>query len=406
MWGQNKKVNNERLYALLGVSKDASDAELKKSYHRLARDLHPDKNKGDEERLKKFQEVSHAYEILSNKEKRKLYDQHGEEALNQGRPTSQSSIFEHFFGGGGGQSGPEQAEDVAVPLEVSLEDLYNGAKKSVTFSRYAICTPCEGNGSTDPNAKKSCVTCHGRGVRLVKIQMPFGVFQQQQECDKCDGKGEVIDPKFLCKTCNGRRLREEKKTLPVEIDRGMKDGHKIKCSHEGHQHPDVLPGDLIVVLRTREPDNFRRRHNDLIYKKEITLHEALFGHEFLFTHLDGRTLVVKTPPGGDVIEEGDIRVIPNEGMPVHGNPFLKGYLFIHYSVVWPKNGSLNAAQVNLLKKALPAPPVPKLPKEYEEHVASPYKESDDRGSSRPYYDDDDDDDDYDGAQQSTSCVHQ
>jgi len=357
--------------------------------------------------------VSHAYEILSNKEKRKLYDLHGEEAVNQGRPTSQSSIFEHFFGGGGGgTSGPEQAEDVAVALEVSLEELYNGSKKSVTFSRYAICEPCGGKGSSDPKATKSCTTCQGRGVRFVKIQMPFGVFQQQQECDKCDGKGEVIDPKFLCKSCNGRKLRQEKKTLSVEIDRGMKDGHKIKVSGEGHQHPDVLPGDLIVVLRTVEPENFRRRHNDLIYRKEINLAEALFGHEFLFTHLDGRTILIKTPPG-EVIEEGDIRAVPNEGMPVHGNPFLKGYLFIHYSVVWPKKGSLTKEQIELLTKALPAAPAPKLPAEYEVYVAEPYNESSDEHDRRhqhqyqssSYYDDDDDDD-YDGAHQSTSCVHQ
>jgi len=404
-------VDNEGYYNLLGVSKEASPGELKKAYYKQARDCHPDKNKGDPEKLKKFQELSHAYEVLADPEKKKLYDMYGEEGVKQGGGgfSDPSSIFEQFFGGGfggsfggGGRRGPRRGEDIVFTLSVPLKDLYNGTKKKLKVNKQVICSKCEGKGSLKEGAYKKCPGCNGNGVKFTRRNMGPTIIQMQQDCDQCNKKGEVIDKKDQCKKCKGKKTVQEPKVIEVEIDRGMQEGERVTFAEEGDQVPGITPGDIIVVIKEVPDETFKRRGDDLIFDKEITLVEALTGYEFMITHLDGRTLLVKSSPG-DITRAGDIRVISNEGMPFHKNPFQKGNLFIRFTIVWPKNGTLTPEQVKCLQDALPPKPdLGSVPMDHEEVVPEPFDEirhNQTRHSHRQAYDDDDE-------PQGTTCVPQ
>merc|ERR1712232_1017718 len=400
---------------LLGVDKNASPSQLKKAYYKKAKDVHPDKTQGDPEKELIFKELSHAYEILSDPEKKEIYDQYGEEGLKQGGGFgSANDIFSQFFGGGfggGRHSGPPRGENISFGLGVTLKDMYNGAKKKLRVNKNVICAKCDGKGSTKAGATKTCPTCHGQGVRFIRRQMGPSVIQMQQDCDACDRKGEIIDPKDRCKECKGKKVVKEAKIIEVEIDKGMSEGKRITFSGEGDQAPGVTPGDIVVVLKEKEDPNysFIRRNDDLIMQKEITLLEALTGYEFAIKHLDDRSLVVKSSPG-DVTEEDAIRVISNEGMPQHRNPFTKGNLFIKFTIKWPKSGVLSKKQVDLLYQALPEKPkIKNIPDDAEIVNLEPYDEykheNNQRHGGRAYEAYDDDDYDDEGGHTQT-CVHQ
>jgi len=174
----------------------------------------------------------------------------------------------------------------------------------------------------------------------------------QQTCPDCRGSGEVIREKDRCTKCSGAKTYSEKKVLDVYIDKGMRHGQRVVFSGEGDQSPDVIPGDIIVVLQQKEHATFKRDGDDLFMEQELTLHEALCGYELRVTHLDGRTLRVKSTPG-EVVTPGDVKCIMNEGMPIHKRPYEKGRLIIRFNVVFPKTVSPDA--IKLLDKALPKP---------------------------------------------------
>ena len=408
-------VDNEKFYNLLGVDKNASPSQLKKAYYKKAKDVHPDKTQGDPEKELIFKELSHAYEILSDPEKKEIYDQYGEEGLKQGGGFgSANDIFSQFFGGGfggGRHSGPPRGENISFGLGVTLKDMYNGAKKKLRVNKNVICAKCDGKGSTKAGATKTCPTCHGQGVRFIRRQMGPSVIQMQQDCDACDRKGEIIDPKDRCKECKGKKVVKETKIIEVEIDKGMEEGKRITFSGEGDQAPGVTPGDIVVVLKEKDdPEySFIRRENDLIMQKEISLLEALTGYEFAIKHLDDRTLIVKSKPG-DITEEDAIKVIADEGMPYHRNPFTKGNLFIKFTIKWPTPGSLTKKQIDLLTQAFPPKAtLSNIPKDAEEVVLEAYDEdrheNQHRHHGHGYHEAYDEDDDYEGGHSQT-CVHQ
>jgi len=271
-----------------------------------------------------------------------------------------------------------------------------------------ICSKCEGKGSTKEGAYKKCPGCSGNGVRFTKRQMGATIIQMQQDCDMCNRKGEVIDKKDQCKKCKGKKTIQEPKVIEVEIDRGMRDGQRVTFSEEGDQVPGITPGDIIVVIKEQtqqsEAAEFQRRGDDLIFDKKITLLEALTGYQFLITHLDDRAILVKSP-SGDITRAGDIRVVSNEGMPTHKNPYQKGNLFIRFTVTWPKNGTLGNEQIELLSKALPPKPdLGPIPMEHEEVVPEPFDEVQHNQTSRDHGREAYDDDEHEGHQ--ASCVHQ
>jgi DnaJ family protein A protein 2 len=406
------------LYSLLGVSKNASDTELKKAYRKLAKEYHPDKNPeaGD-----KFKEISFAYEVLSNPEKREIYDRHGLQGLKEGGGPGAGfpgdifgDLFGGFFGGMGGFGfgGPRgrrrtRGEDTYHPLRVSLEDLYNGKTSKLQLSKTVLCKKCKGMGGK-AGANVRCPVCNGRGIKVTLRQLGPGMVQQMQTvCPECRGEGETISEKDKCKECTGKKVTQESKILEVHVDKGMHNGQKIPFRGEGDQSPGMEPGDVIIVLQEKEHETFQRHGDDLICTYNLGLTEALCGFEFTVKHLDGRDLVIKSPPG-QVIKPGDVRCVMMEGMPIYRNPFEKGNLFVKFEITFPENNFANEKELKLLERLLPPREKVAIPtgENVEEVNLHEVDERNRPGASgrREAYDEDDEEDGMGGSR--VQCSHQ
>lgn len=331
-------VNNSRYYDLLHVDKNASDQEIKKAHRKLALKLHPDKG-GDPE---KFKEINEAYECLKDPKKKQIYDEYGEEAAKEGGPPGggMNDLFSSMFGGGGGrQRGPRKGEDVIHRLEVGLKDFYMGCSKKFSLKRPVQCTTCDGTGDKS-RSNSTCEKCHGTGVETVMRQVgPGMITQMQRKCSKCGGKGKTIRPGDECRLCGGDGLIQEKKTFEVVLDKGSPDEHKVTLRGEaGCSEPGMEPGDLIFVFTQEksDDDNFKRQGNDiLIMKYEISLKQAICRTEIQVRHLDGRVLNIQRP-AGSTVAPGQWIAVREEGMPRHGQPFMKGNLYIRFEIVIPQ----------------------------------------------------------------------
>lgn len=349
-------AKDTKLYDVLGVPPTASPADLTRAYKQKARQYHPDRNQNSPDAEEKFKEVTAAYEVLSDAEKRQLYDRYGEEGLKEGggRGGGGFDLFSELFGmGGRGHGGKRRGEDLVHRLPVTLEELYNGKETKLAMRKNVLCPECDGKGSSKPNAVVNCADCRGQGVKVTLRQVAPGMVQQlQMECSKCQGRGEIIRDKDRCKKCGGDKVVQEKKILDVYVEKGMSHKQKLTFSGEGDQEPNVIPGDVIVLLVQEPHPVFTRDGGDLIMEKEITLYEALCGFSFTITHLDGRILLVKSKPG-EIIKPGDIKEIPNEGMPTHRQPFDKGVLVIKFNIKFPT--SIPAQHASTLANILPQP---------------------------------------------------
>ncbi|BFZ19273.1 hypothetical protein BsWGS_22312 [Bradybaena similaris] len=401
------------LYELMGVSRHATDNDIKKAYRRLAKEFHPDKNPHAGE---KFKEISFAYEVLSNREKRQLYDRYGLDAIKESGVSTRSgfggfggSMFDDIFGGLGGFFGgfhgmdhmggmrPRRGEDTLHPLRVSLEDLYNGKTAKLQLSKTIVCKKCHGlggrNGATQP-----CRKCNGRGIQVQMRQLGPGMVQQlHSTCSDCHGEGEVIRERDRCHECGGRKVCNETKILEVHLDKGMRSGQRIPFRGEGDQQPGVEPGDVIIVLQQKEHEVFTRKGDDLFMEHDISLVEALCGLQFNVKHLDDRDLVIQSLPG-EVITPGKMKVVVGEGMPHYRNPFERGNLFIGFKISFPENNFSGLEQLKLLEAVLPPRPLEEIPT--GEHVEEVNLTDFDAsrgfegtsGRQEAYHEDDDDED--------------
>lgn len=359
-----RKSDNTKYYEILNVSKSSGQDELKKAYKIAALKNHPDKG-GDPE---KFKELAQAYEVLSDPEKREIYDQYGEDALKEGMGgggagNNPFDIFEQFFGGGGFGGGgfggsssrgrrQRRGEDVVHSLKVSLEDMYNGTSKKLSLSRKVLCVKCKGKGSKS-GASGRCYGCQGSGVKMVTRQIGPGMIQQMQlVCPDCRGAGEVISDKDRCSQCKGNKVTQEKKVVEVHVEKGMQHGQKIVFQGEADEAPDTVTGDIVFVLQLKEHPNFKRKFDDLYVERTLSLTEALCGFQFALTHLDGRQLLIKSNPG-EVIKPDQYKAINDEGMPHHQRPFMKGRLYIHFDVEFPESGVLSPDKRRSLEMILP-----------------------------------------------------
>ncbi|PWZ25056.1 DnaJ [Zea mays] len=287
--------------------------------------------------------LAQAYEVLSDPEKREIYDQYGEDGLKEGMGGGGGmhdpfDIFQSFFGGGspfgGGNSRgrrQQRGDDVVHPLKVSLEDLYNGTSKKLSLSHNVFYSKCNGKGSKS-GASSRCAGCQGSGFKVQIWRLgPRMVQQMQHPCNECRGSGETINDKDRCPQCKGDKVVPEKKVLEVVVEKGMQNGQKITFPGEADEAPDTTTGDIIFVLQQKEHPMFKRKGDDLFYEHTLTLTESLCGFQFVLTHLDNRQLLIKSNPG-EVVMPDSFKAISDEGMPMYQRPFMKGKLYIHFSL--------------------------------------------------------------------------
>lgn len=362
-------VKETKFYDILGVSVTATDVEIKKAYRKCALKYHPDKNPS-EEAAEKFKEASAAYEILSDSEKREIYDQFGEDGLSGaggagGFPGGGfgfgDDIFSQFFGAGGAQRprGPQRGKDIKHEISASLEELYKGRTAKLALNKQILCKECEGRGGKK-GAVKKCTSCNGQGIKFVTRQMGPMIQRFQTECDVCHGTGDIIDPKDRCKSCNGKKVENERKILEVHVEPGMKDGQRIVFKGEADQAPDVIPGDVVFIVSERPHKSFKRDGDDLVYEAEIDLLTAIAGGEFALEHVSGDWLKVGIVPG-EVIAPGMRKVIEGKGMPI---PKYGGYgnLIIKFTIKFPENHFTSEENLKKLEEILPPRIVPAIPK--------------------------------------------
>jgi molecular chaperone DnaJ len=307
-------------YEVLGVPKDADEAQIKKSFRALARELHPDVNRHDPQAEEKFKEAAEAYEILSDADRRATYDRYGHDGLRSGgyQPNfdsfgSISDLFEAFFGGGGGgggRGGPVGGGDVAASLDLDLAEAARGGTYEVAYEAIDRCEHCHGNGAEPGTPIETCSRCAGAGRLQAVTRTPFGQMMRTVACDVCGGDGRVAsDP---CRECRGRGRRVTRRKVSVQVPAGIADGQRIRLSGSGHAgETGAPPGDLYVLIGVRPDERFVRDEDDLITLVEVSaLHAAL-----------GVTVEVPTLEGPAELEvaagsqPGDVLVLRGRGMP-------------------------------------------------------------------------------------------
>ncbi|KAL6240963.1 Type I HSP40 co-chaperone [Rhinocladiella similis] len=362
-------VKDTKFYEILGVDPSASEAQLKSAYKKGALKHHPDKNAHNPDAAEKFKDLSKAYEVLSDPQKRQLYDQYGEEGLEQGGMgggMAAEDLFAQFFGGGsafggmfgGGmrETGPKKARTIHHVHKVSLEDIYRGKVSKLALQKSVICPACEGRGGKE-GAVRTCTGCNGAGMKTMMRQMGPMIQRFQTICPDCQGEGETIRDRDRCKRCMGKKTVVERKVLHVHVDRGVKSGHKIEFRGEGDQMPGVLAGDVVFEIEQKPHPRFQRKDDDLFYHAEIDLLTALAGGQIYIEHLDDRWLTVNIFPG-DPITPGAIKVIKGQGMPSFRHHDF-GNLYIQFDVKFPDKSEVQ--NVEMLQQILPPRMQQKLP---------------------------------------------
>ena len=365
-----KDVDTTKYYKVLGVDKNASKDEIKKAYRTLVRTKHPDKGGSEEE----FQEIQLAYDTLSDENKRKVYDEYGEEGIKEGMTGEEPRDIFDIFTGGGGKNVKRKTKSVLQEMVVSLEDIFVGKEKYLEIKRYRICKKCKGNGSKDPNANTKCPGCNGKRVKLVIQRMGNTILQSQQTCPDCRGEGYIIKNEDKCEACNGKKVNQESKMLKILLDKGAPDGKRYTFEGESDEMPGYDPGDVIIEIRIKKHDVFERSGADLTMKADISLLEALTGFQLLITHLDGRKVLINSKKG-EIIKPGMMKTVKECGMPFYDHPTRFGNLYIRFNVHFPK--SLKEAQKDALQHLFPkiSVQIKDIDKIKEKYKMTEYKEN-------------------------------
>ncbi len=304
-------------YELLGVSRNATEEEIKKAYRKAALRYHPDRNPGDKAAEEKFKELSEAYQVLIDPEKRAQYDRYGHAAFEQGGFngfdfTSNfedifGDIFGDFFGvGGRGRRRAQRGEDLSCNLEISFEEAAFGTEKTISVPRMTLCEGCQGTGAKPGTAPKTCATCRGSG----QVRFQQGFFTVARTCNRCGGQGKVITEP--CPACHGAGTVRKASTLQVKIPAGIDTGARLKLRGEGEVGPSGgVPGDLYVLIRVREHPLFGRQHNDVVCEIPISFPQAALGAEIEVPTLEGK-IKMKIPPG---TQSGSVFRLRGKGIP-------------------------------------------------------------------------------------------
>ena len=405
-------VKETEFYDRLEIKVTATPDEVKKAYKRMAMRYHPDKNPDNPDAAERFKEIGEAYEVLSDANKRKMYDAYGRDGLKERgfHSSSAADIFQAFFGGGSpfasffGGGGGEDSDDFdenddgqprvqRYALPVTLEELYTGATKEVPLPRKVVCPGCKGSGSKSGKEPVRCTACGGRGVAYVQQQRGMFVQRFQTRCPNCGGRGVYRDPGDACVYCEGRRVIGDKATVKVCVEAGMQDGQRVTVRGQGDQHPSSgCSNDLVFVLKLQRHQMFLRVENDILLKRDIPLVQALTGVTLRFRHLDGKCVVARTQPGR-VVRPKDVLVLRELGFPVRGRYGCRGDLFVRFRVIFPVYKEI-AENVDTIKAILSSPgnDANKNEKGKKKKVVGKGKKE---GKKKDYDDVDDDDDDDD-----------
>ncbi|MBL8755663.1 MAG: molecular chaperone DnaJ [Planctomycetes bacterium] len=347
-------------YEVLGVDKKADDEAIKKAYRKLALENHPDRNPGNAEAEKRFKEAAEAYAVLSDAAKRQRYDQFGHAGVDGpqgGGGGFQSAedifaafgdmfggggggFFEQFFGGGGGRRGRgRRGASLKVDLELTLEDVATGVKKTIELKRPEPCAHCSGSGAKPGTKRRDCKTCNGHG-QVVRQQ---GFFQLRQVCPSCSGQGSTIDDP--CPKCQGRGAIAKEAPITLTIPAGIESGHTERIAGQGEPGDGGgPPGDLVVVLHVKDHDVYTRYGDDLLMQTRITFRQAVAGDEIEIPTITGETVAMKIPPG---TQPGEKLRVRNHGLK-HPDGYGRGNLVVQVQVDVPKK--ITAEQEELLRK--------------------------------------------------------
>ena len=347
-------------YEVLGVSKGASEDEIKRAYKKLARKYHPDMNPGDKEAEEKFKEVNEANEVLSDPDKKARYDQFGFAGVdpNYGAGGGYGAggfdfgdlgdIFGSFFGGGfggGGQrrrNGPQRGESIRMSVSVDFIEAAFGCEKEVTVERSEQCPTCKGNGCAPGTTPEVCPDCHGSGAVTQSQRTPFGVMQTQAVCGKCRGTGKIIHQP--CPDCHGSGRARKRKTVKVNIPAGIDNGQTISLRGQGHAGKNGGPnGDLLITVMVKPHDIFRREGTSVFCEAPITFAQAVLGGTLEIPTIDGK-VKYDIPEG---TQTGSVFRLRGKGIPsLNGRG--RGDQYVTVNIETPKN--LNKEQKEALKK--------------------------------------------------------
>ncbi len=338
-------------YEVLGVSKNADAAEIKKAYRKLALQYHPDKNPGNKEAEEKFKEAAEAYDVLSNEDKRRRYDQFGHAGLGgngggfEAGGMSMDDIFAHFgdifgsfggfggFGGGGRRSARRvnRGSNLRVKVKLTLEEIASGVEKKIKVKKYVADAHCHGTGAKDGSSFTTCSTCNGSG-QVTRIQNTIlGQMQTTSTCPTCEGEGKIINEK--CTYCNGEGVLTSEEVITLNIPAGVGDGMQLSFTGKGNAaRRGGVDGDLIVLIEEQEHPQLVRDGNDLLYTAYIGFPEAVLGSSVEIPALDGK-VKVKVEPG---TQSGKILRLRGKGLP-DVNGYGRGDLLAKINVWIPKS---------------------------------------------------------------------
>jgi molecular chaperone DnaJ len=367
-------MSKKDFYEILGVSKSATEKEIKDAYRKLAIKYHPDRNPDNPEAEAKFKEAAEAYEILGNAEKRQKYDQFGHQAFDGGGFGGFSgggmnmedifrnfgdvfggdggSPFDSFFGGsgsrGGGRSRGNRGSSIRVTVRVTLEDVTNGVTKKISIQKKSKCKTCSGSGADSvPNAKESCKKCNGQGVTY-RVQNTFlGSFQTQTTCTTCNGEGEVILKP--CKTCNGKSVVTDKETVEIKIPAGVEEGMSLSMRGMGNEGEFGAPnGDLIIAIQEEPSEIFVRDGNHIIYNLYLNFAQLALGDSVEVPTVGGKVkMTIK-----EGTHAGKVLKLSGKGIP-DVNGYGRGDQLIIVNCYTPEK--LTSEEKQLLEKIKNAP---------------------------------------------------
>lgn len=362
-----RNQTNRDFYAILGVSRSADGAEIKKAYRKLAKQYHPDANP-NKDTTEKFQEINRAYEVLNNPDLKKKYDMFGEQGIGTsaasdaqggspfGGPGGFSQevdlgdIFDSFFGGGGGMGGgggfggggargrqrtrgPVVGDDLRFDLQIDFKTAVFGGEEKVRIRHLETCGTCSGNGIKPGSKVSTCGTCSGSGVTVQVTRTPLGNFQTQQTCPTCRGTGQRVEE--YCGTCGGQGVNQKTKQIKVTIPAGVENGNKLRVRGEGDaaRGEGGQSGDLYIFLQVKEDPNFRREGPEIYSDQTVSYIDAILGASVKCPVVDGE-VTIKVPPG---TQPGQVMRLKGNGAPRLGNPESRGDHYVTVNVEIPKD---------------------------------------------------------------------